>query len=63
MSKRGTGKSAVAQDILYYHRNVPMGAVICPTEPVSPLLLTLRPLHIHPRWVPIEHGGRLRHIR
>lgn len=49
MSKRGTGKSAVAQDILYYHRNVPMGAVICPTEPVSPLLLTLRPLHIHPR--------------
>jgi len=36
LGKRDTGKSTVAKDILYYHRDVPMGAVICPTEPVNP---------------------------
>lgn len=36
LGKRDTGKSTVAKDILYYHRDVPMGTVICPTEPVNP---------------------------
>ncbi len=36
LGKRATGKSTVAKDILYYHRDVPMGTVICPTEPMNP---------------------------
>lgn len=36
LGKRDTGKSTVAKDILFYHRDMPMGTVICPTEPVNP---------------------------
>lgn len=36
LGRRNTGKSFVVRDLLYYHRDVPAGAVICPTEGVNP---------------------------
>lgn len=32
LGKRGTGKSYLTRDILYHHRNIPVGTVISPTE-------------------------------
>ncbi len=32
IGKRNTGKSFLVRDIMYYHRNIPIGTVISPTE-------------------------------
>jgi ABC-type cobalamin/Fe3+-siderophores transport system ATPase subunit len=32
IGKRGVGKSVLLKDILYYHRDIPVGVVVSPTE-------------------------------
>ena len=32
IGKRNTGKSFLTKDLLFYHKNLPAGTVICPTE-------------------------------
>lgn len=35
IGKRGTGKSYLIQDLLFYHQDIPVGTVISPTEPAN----------------------------
>lgn len=35
IGKRGTGKSFLIQDLLFYHQDIPVGTVISPTEPAN----------------------------
>ena len=32
LAKRNSGKSVLCKDILYHHRNIPVGVIISPTE-------------------------------
>jgi len=32
IAKRNSGKSVLCRDILYHHRNIPVGVIISPTE-------------------------------
>lgn len=53
LGKRNTGKSTVAKDILYYHRDVPVGMVICPTEGMNPTYSQFIPsILIHEEYHP-----------
>ena len=35
IGKRRTGKSHLVKDLLYYHQDIPVGTVVCPTERVN----------------------------
>jgi len=53
LGKRNTGKSFLIRDMMYYHRDVPLGTVICPTEPVNPFFRNFVPsIFIHDTYSP-----------
>lgn len=53
IGKRNTGKSYLVKDLLYYHRNVPIGTVISATEAANPFYGTILPsLFIHDYYTP-----------
>lgn len=53
LGKRNTGKSFLVRDILYYHRDIPIGTVISPTEQANPWYGKMVPsLFIHDEYTP-----------
>ena len=53
IGKRNTGKSFLVKDLLYYHRNVPIGTVISATEEANPFYGHMIPsLFIHNVYTP-----------
>lgn len=53
LGKRNTGKSFLVRDILYYHRDLPIGTVISPTESANKFYSKLVPsLFIHDEYTP-----------
>jgi hypothetical protein len=53
LGKRNTGKSFLVRDILYYHRDIPIGTVISPTEHANKFYSNIVPgLFIHDEYTP-----------
>lgn len=53
IGKRETGKSFLVRDLLYYHRDIPLGAVISDTETASPFYSEIVPsIFIHDECAP-----------
>ena len=53
LGKRNTGKSFLVRDILYYHRDIPVGTVISPTEASNQFYCEMIPsLFIHEEYTP-----------
>lgn len=53
LASRGSGKSFCVKDLLYYHRDVPIGAVISPTEKKNKFYSHFIPsLFIHNEYTP-----------
>jgi len=53
LGKRNTGKTFLLKDILYYHRDIPIGTVICPTEGATQTYSSIIPsLFIHEEYTP-----------
>lgn len=53
IGKRNTGKSFLVRDVLYYHRDIPIGTVISPTESANPYYNKIVPgLFIHDEYTP-----------
>ena len=53
IAKRRSGKSWLIKDLLYYHRDIPLGMVICPTEQSNPFYGDIMPkLFIHDEYTP-----------
>lgn len=48
IAKRGSGKSWIVRSLLYHFKDIPVGAIICPTDEVNPFYGTVVPeLYIH----------------
>jgi hypothetical protein len=53
IGKRNTGKSFLVRDILFYHRQVPVGTIISPTEGANKFYSNIVPgLFIHDEYTP-----------
>ena len=53
IGKRGTGKSFLVKDLLYYHKNIPIGTVISGTEAANTFYGNIVPnLFIHDAYTP-----------
>ena len=53
IGKRNTGKSFLVQDLLYYHKHVPLGTVISATEEANPFYGKMIPsIFIHNQYTP-----------
>jgi hypothetical protein len=53
IGKRETGKSFLVKDLLYYHRDLPIGTVISPTEQANKFFGNIIPsLFIHEEYTP-----------
>ena len=53
LGRRGTGKSTLVKDILYYVRDIPVGTVISPTEEVNRFYSDIiPPIFIHGGYNP-----------
>lgn len=53
IGKRDTGKSVLVRDLLYHHRNIPIGTVISPTEQANKFFSHIvPPLFIHDEYNP-----------
>jgi hypothetical protein len=53
IGKRGTGKSFLIQDLLFYHQSIPVGTVISPTEPANKFFSKFVPnIFIHEDYKP-----------
>lgn len=53
IGRRNTGKSFLVQDLLYYHKDIPIGTVISATESSSPCYCKIVPsLFIHDDYTP-----------
>ena len=53
IGKRETGKSFLVKDLLYYHRDLPIGTVISPTEQANKFFGNIiPPLFIHEEYTP-----------
>lgn len=53
LGKRNTGKSFLVRDILFYHRDIPIGTVISPTEHANKFYSKIVPgLFIHDEYTP-----------
>lgn len=53
IGKRNTGKSFLIQDLLYHHRDLPIGSVISPSESVNRFFGNIvPPLFIHEEYTP-----------
>lgn len=53
IGRRETGKSFLVKDLLYYHRDIPIGTVISPTESANSYYSTIVPsLFIHDEYTP-----------
>ena len=53
IGKRRTGKSFLVKDILFYHQDIPIGAVISPTESANKFFGSIIPsLFIHDEYTP-----------
>lgn len=53
IGKRETGKSFLVRDLLYYHRNIPVGTVLSGTESANPFYESMVPsLFIHDSYDP-----------
>jgi hypothetical protein len=51
IGKRGTGKSFLIQDLLFYHQDIPIGTVISPTEPANKFFANFVPnVFIHEEY-------------
>lgn len=54
IGKRGTGKSFLTKDILYYHKDIPVGTVISGTEGANHFYSSIVPkLFIHDEYHPL----------
>jgi hypothetical protein len=50
---RNTGKSFLVKDLLYYHRHIPVGTCISPTEEANKCFSDhIPPIFIHPEYTP-----------
>lgn len=53
IAKRRSGKSWLIKDLLYYHRDIPLGMVICPTEASNPFYSEILPkIFIYDEYTP-----------
>ena len=53
IGKRNTGKSFLIKDLLYHHRDIPIGSVISPSEGVNRFFSDIvPPLFIHEEYTP-----------
>jgi hypothetical protein len=53
VGKRRTGKSFLVKDVLYYHRDIPIGTIISGTEAASPFYVKITPsIFIHNEYTP-----------
>jgi len=53
MGKRNTGKSFLVRDILYHHKNIPLGTIISPSEEANQFFTPLAPkFFIHDEYSP-----------
>lgn len=53
LGKRNTGKSFLTKDILYNHRDIPLGTIISPTENANQFFTPLSPsFFIHEEYTP-----------
>lgn len=53
IGRRNTGKSYLVKDLLYYHRDIPIGTVISPTESANEFYCKIIPsLFIHEEFTP-----------
>lgn len=53
IGKRKSGKSVLTKDLLYYHQNIPVGTVICPTNSAHGFYNDIIPqLFIHEEFSP-----------
>ena len=53
LGKRNTGKSFLTKDILYGHRDIPLGTIISPTENANQFFTPLCPsFFIHEEYTP-----------
>lgn len=53
LGKRNTGKSFLTKDILYHHRDIPLGTIISPTENANQFFTPLVPkFFIHEEYTP-----------
>lgn len=53
IGRRNTGKTYLVKDLLYYHRDIPIGTVISPTESANELYSQIVPgLFIHDEYTP-----------
>lgn len=53
LGKRGTGKSYLVKDLLYHHRDIPVGTCISPTEEANKCFgHNIPPLFIHTQYTP-----------
>lgn len=54
IGRRNTGKSYLVKDLLYYHRDIPIGTVISPTESANGFYAKIIPsLFIHDEYTPV----------
>ena len=61
IGKRETGKSFLVKDLLYYHRNIPLGTVISGTESANCFYGNIIPsLFIHDQYTPEIVGNALK---
>ena len=66
LGKRNTGKSFLTRDILYNHKDIPLGTIISPTEEANQFFTPLTPkFFIHDEYTPeiinnfVKRQGRL----
>ena len=53
IAKRGSGKSYIVREILEYYHDIPVGAIICPTEAENPYYSKFFPRsYIHYKYAP-----------
>lgn len=53
IGKRGSGKSYLVKDLMYYHQDIPVGAVISPTESANSFFgKFIPPIFIHEEYSP-----------
>ena len=61
IGKRETGKSFLVKDLLYYHKNVPIGTVISGTEGANQFYSKMVPsLFIHEEYTPLIISNALK---
>jgi len=53
LGRRNSGKSSLVRDLLYYHRDIPLGVVVCPTNRINHSYSSFVPsMFIHDEYAP-----------